>query len=270
MPELPEVETTRRGIKPHLLGKTVTAVTVHESRLRWPVAANLALMVTGQTISGLSRRGKYLLLETSSGRLMIHLGMSGSLRVVRYGTARRKHDHLELLISTGMVLRFHDPRRFGSVFWLPNNEGHELIDNLGPEPLSKDFNADYLFELSRGRRIPVKNFVMNSKVVVGIGNIYANEALFMAGIRPSRIAGSIAKRRYETLVKKIKLVLTNAIDSGGTTLRDFVREDGSPGYFKLELLVYGLSGKPCKRCGRELKESRAGNRSTVFCTRCQR
>ena len=170
MPELPEVETTLRGIKPYLLGKTVTAVMVHEPRLRWPVEANLAQMVTGQTISGLNRRGKYLLLETSSGRLMIHLGMSGSLRVVRNGTARRKHDHLELLISTGKVLRFHDPRRFGSVFWLPNTEGHELIDNLGPEPLSKDFNADYLFEASRGRRITVKNFVMNSKIVVGIGN----------------------------------------------------------------------------------------------------
>ena len=270
MPELPEVETTLRGIKPYLLGKTVTAVMVHEPRLRWPVEANLAQMVTGQTISGLNRRGKYLLLETSSGRLMIHLGMSGSLRVVRNGTARRKHDHLELLISTGKVLRFHDPRRFGSIFWLPNTEGHELIDNLGPEPLSEDFNADYLFEASRGRRVTVKNFVMNSKIVVGIGNIYANEALFMAAILPSRVAGTISRRRYGTLVKKIKLVLTNAIESGGTTLRDFVREDGSPGYFKLELLVYGLAGEPCKSCGRILTESRVGNRSTVFCTRCQR
>ena len=181
----------------------MTAVMVHEPRLRWPVEANLAQMVTGQTISGLNRRGKYLLLETSSGRLMIHLGMSGSLRVVKNGIARRKHDHLELVISTGKVLRFHDPRRFGSVFWLPNTEGHALIDNLGPEPLSKDFNADYLFEASRGRRITVKNFVMNSKIVVGISNIYANEALFMAAILPSRVAGTISRGRYGTLVEKL-------------------------------------------------------------------
>ena len=270
MPELPEVETTRLGIMPHVIGRTVVSVLVHEPRLRWPVAPELAQMLTGQTISDLSRRGKYLLFETHAGRLMIHLGMSGSLRVVRSGTELRKHDHLELAIDTGMTLRLHDPRRFGSVFWLPGESGHELIDTLGPEPLTEAFNADYLFELSRRRRVPVKSFIMNSRVVVGVGNIYANEALFMSGIRPSRLAGSIAKTRYERLVENIKAVLSRAITSGGTTLRDFVREDGSPGYFKLELLVYGRAGEACLTCDRKLTESRLGNRSTVYCTRCQR
>ena len=270
MPELPEVETTRRGIMPHVVGKTVSAVFVHECRLRWPVSPELVQMVTGQTILDIKRRGKYLLFELETGRVMIHLGMSGSLRLARPHTERRKHDHLEFIIDNGSTLRFHDPRRFGSVFWLYGDAGHELIDTLGPEPLTREFSADYLFDLSRGRKTPIKNFIMNSKVVVGVGNIYANEALFMSGILPSRFSGSIAKSRYCRLVDNIKTVLNTAIAFGGTTLRDFVREDGSPGYFKLELLAYSRAGEPCVACGKRLTESRIGNRSTVYCSRCQR
>ena len=269
MPELPEVEITRRGVIPHVVGKTVSAVFIHESRLRWPVSPDLAQMLTGQTITSLDRRGKYLLFETEVGRVMIHLGMSGSLRIAPFGSERRKHDHVEFVIDDDLALRFHDPRRFGSIFWLQGSAGHELIDTLGPEPLTTEFSGNYLFNLSRGRRTPIKNFIMNSKVVVGVGNIYANEALFMSGIRPSRLAGSISKERFFRLVESVKAVLKRAIESGGTSLRDFVREDGSPGYFKSELLVYGRAGEPCFTCGRQLTEFRLGNRSTVFCSRCQ-
>ena len=269
MPELPEVEITRRGVIPHVVGKTVSAVFIHESRLRWPVSPDLAQMLTGQTITSLDRRGKYLLFETEVGRVMIHLGMSGSLRIAPSGSERRKHDHVEFVIDDDLALRFHDPRRFGSIFWLQGSAGHELIDTLGPEPLTTEFSGNYLFNLSRGRRTPIKNFIMNSKVVVGVGNIYANEALFMSGIRPSRLAGSISKERFFRLVESVKAVLKRAIESGGTSLRDFVREDGSPGYFKSELLVYGRAGEPCFTCGRQLTEFRLGNRSTVFCSRCQ-
>ena len=270
MPELPEVETTRRGVIPHVVGKTISTVLIHEARLRWPVPPELAQMLTGQSITEVNRRGKYLLFSTKTGRLMIHLGMSGSLRIVPSQNERRKHDHLEFITEEGLSLRFHDPRRFGSVLWLQGLEGHNLIDALGPEPLSRDFNGDYLFNLSRGRRTSIKNFIMNSKFVVGVGNIYANEALFMSGIRPSRLAGNISKKRFFGLVDSIKVVLNRAIESGGTTLRDFVREDGSQGYFKLKLLVYGRAGEPCFGCGSLLKVTSIGNRSTFFCNRCQR
>lgn len=270
MPELPEVETTRRGIAPHVSGKRVRAVLVREPRLRWPVSPELSQALTGNRIDGVTRRGKYLLFATSTGRMMVHLGMSGSLRVVTPSAAVRKHDHLDILLEDDSVLRYHDPRRFGSVFWLAGETGHELIDDLGPEPLSEDFHGDYLFKRARGRKVPVKTFLMNSRVVVGVGNIYANESLFLAGIRPDRLAAGISRRRYQALAHHVRAVLQSAIDQGGTTLRDFVREDGSPGYFRQQLRVYGRAGEPCSRCGRRLTESRLGNRTTVFCTRCQR
>ena len=270
MPELPEVETTRRGIEPHVVGRTVRTVLVRESRLRWPVSDNLSQALTGRLITGLSRRAKYLLFDTTEGRMMVHLGMSGSLRMVPEGTKPRKHDHIDVVLENDQVLRYHDPRRFGSVFWLPQGESHALIEGLGPEPLSDDFSGDYLFRTSRHRKVPVKSFIMNSHVVVGVGNIYANESLFMSGIRPGRSAGSISRDRYRKLADNISRVLLRAIEEGGTTLRDFVHEDGSPGYFRQQLLVYGRAGEPCRQCGRELKDTRLGQRATVFCTRCQR
>ena len=270
MPELPEVETTLRGIEPHIIGKTVKFVIVRQSRLRWPVSPDLSQSVTGKKINSIARRAKYLLFSTDTGRIMVHLGMSGSLRITNDQKTPKKHDHIDIIFEDRTVLRYHDPRRFGSVFWIPKGRSHSLIDGLGPEPFSDGFDGRYLYQLSRGRKAAVKLFVMNSKVVVGVGNIYANESLHRAGIRPDREAGAVSLKRYETLSLEIKKVLIDAIQRGGTTLRDFVREDGSPGYFKQRLLVYGRGNKPCRNCGSGLRETRLGNRTTIFCVRCQR
>ena len=270
MPELPEVETTLRGIEPYISGKAVKAVIVRQPSLRWPVSPDLSEKLTGKRINSIARRAKYLLFSTDTGRIMMHLGMSGSLRITSVRQAPKKHDHIDIIFEDRTVLRYHDPRRFGSVFWLPEGRSHKLIDSLGPEPFSDGFDGDYLYELSRGRKVPVKPFVMNSRVVVGVGNIYANESLHRAGIRPDRLAGRVSRKRYETLSLEIKKVLIDAIQRGGTTLRDFVREDGSPGYFKQRLLVYGRANEPCRNCGAGLREIRLGNRTTVFCVRCQR
>jgi formamidopyrimidine-DNA glycosylase len=270
MPELPEVETTRRGISPHVIGKRITQVLVRQPSLRWPVTPSLSQSLTGQTIDAINRRAKYLLFSTPTGRMMVHLGMSGSLRIVATGTPLKKHDHIEFQFENETVLRYHDPRRFGSVFWLDGQSSHELIDSLGPEPFSEGFDGAYLYRLSRTRRVAVKLLIMNSHVVVGVGNIYANEALHLANIRPDRSAGRISLERYQVLAQQIKAVLGRAIDAGGTTLRDFVHEDGSPGYFKQELNVYDRGGEPCLQCGEPLKEIRLGNRTTVFCRHCQR
>ena len=270
MPELPEVETTRRGIEPHVLNKPIIQVLVRQASLRWPVSPELSQMLVGSRFSAVGRRAKYLLFESGTGRMMVHLGMSGSLRIATSDQPIRKHDHIDIVFEEGKILRYHDPRRFGSVFWLPDESGHSLLENLGPEPLSDEFDGDYLFKASRGRKVAVKLLVMNAQVVVGVGNIYANEALFNAGIRPDRPAGGISRARYQRLAVEIKTILASAIESGGTTLRDFVREDGSPGYFKQRLAVYGRGGEPCHHCGKALTETRLGNRTTVFCRRCQR
>lgn len=269
MPELPEVETTRRGIRPHLLNRKVTTVLVREPRLRWPVSPALSQNLTGTTVTEVSRRGKYIFIETKAGRAMIHLGMSGSLRVLSAAVEPEKHDHIDLGLDDGRVLRYRDPRRFGSFFWLPLDSSHSLIDSLGPEPLEPEFDGEYLFERSRKKSVAVKQFVMDSKVVVGVGNIYANESLFLTGIHPERKAGSISKKRYSELAVNIKLVLAAAIEAGGTTLRDFVKEDGKPGYFRHELKVYGRGNEPCVKCGSQLREIRLGQRTTVFCRKCQ-
>ncbi len=269
MPELPEVETTRRGIHPHLVGRRIKAVLVRESRLRWPVTPALGQHLTGQKILDVTRRGKYLFLHTSVGRAMIHLGMSGSLRVLPDTTEPEKHDHIDLGLEGGLLLRYRDPRRFGSFFWLVDDDGHSLIDNLGPEPLGAEFDGEYLFARSRKKSVAIKQFVMDSKVVVGVGNIYANESLFMSGIRPDRKAGSISRKRYEVLAERIKVVLAAAIEAGGTTLQDFVNEDGKPGYFRQELMVYGRGGEACQSCHGTLVETRLGQRTTVFCKKCQ-
>ena len=270
MPELPEVETTRRGIEPYVVGRQVTLVLVRQPKLRWPISVELAQVLTGQVINSVSRRGKYLLMQTKAGRVMIHLGMSGSLRILPATAVVEKHDHVDFVFDDETLLRYRDPRRFGSIFWLPQDDSHELIDNLGPEPLEDVFSAEYLYSKSRSKKVAVKLLIMNSHIVVGVGNIYANEALFLAGIRPDRAAGSISRDRYRKLVAAIKKILAEAIRSGGTTLKDFVREDGQPGYFKQSLAVYGRGRQACIRCRRSLKEARLGQRTTVFCTRCQR
>lgn len=271
MPELPEVETTRCGIAPHVVGQRVVGVLVRQPKLRWPVPAALRQLLVGQEVSQLSRRAKYLLFQMPGGTMMIHLGMSGSLRIVPADTPADLHDHADIHLENGTMLRYTDPRRFGAILWL---EGapleHELLKNLGPEPLSDAFSAGHLYSLAGQRKVPVKSFIMDGHVVVGVGNIYANEALFRAGIHPKRAVGRISLARYQRLTGEIKQTLSEAIASGGTTLKDFVGGDGKPGYFKQELKVYGRGGLPCVECGEVLKEIRLGQRSTVFCSNCQR
>jgi len=270
MPELPEVETTRRGVSRFCVGRRVKAVIVREPRLRWPVPDELVSSLAGQTITRIDRRAKYLLFRTQAGTALVHLGMSGSLRVVPAGAPPAKHDHIDILLDDDNCLRYHDPRRFGCFLWLAHGEEiHPLLAGLGPEPLAEAFDGLMLYGRSRGRKAPVKSFIMDGKVVVGVGNIYANEALFLSGIRPDRAAGKISKLRYQRLADAIKQVLTSAIEQGGTTLRDFVGGDGKPGYFAQQLYVYGRSGQPCKACGTLLKEERLGQRSSVYCVTCQ-
>ncbi|PLW70956.1 bifunctional DNA-formamidopyrimidine glycosylase/DNA-(apurinic or apyrimidinic site) lyase [Pseudohalioglobus lutimaris] len=270
MPELPEVETTRRGVQPHVVGREIVRLTVRESRLRWPIPAELPALLQGQRVDAVERRAKYLLFLTPGGTLLIHLGMSGSLRLVPSGQSPAKHDHFDIELKGGQVLRYNDPRRFGCCLWLAPDEQHPLLRHLGPEPLSDAFDGELLYRRSRGRKGPVKPFLMDQKVVVGVGNIYANEALFLAGIRPDRAAGRVSLARYESLAGRVKQVLTSAISQGGTTLRDFVGGDGKPGYFAQQLHVYGREGQPCKRCGLPLRELRISQRSTIYCVACQR
>ena len=275
MPELPEVETTRRGLAPHLEGRRVRAVTLRRPDLRWPIPAEISDLLPGQRIEAVRRRAKYLLLDTQAGSALLHLGMSGSLRVLPPATPLDTHDHVDIALSSNRVLRFNDPRRFGCLLWQPSGETHALLRNLGPEPLPDDrdstaFDGDYLFERSRGRKAPVKTFLMDQRIVVGVGNIYAAEALFAAGISPLRAAGQVSRERYRLLADAVKRILAYAIERGGTTLRDFISPDGAPGYFELELLAYGRGGEPCPRCGRRLKEAAIGQRTTVWCGHCQK
>ncbi|MEO6155362.1 MAG: bifunctional DNA-formamidopyrimidine glycosylase/DNA-(apurinic or apyrimidinic site) lyase [Thermomonas sp.] len=270
MPELPEVETTRRGLLPHLEGRRIGVVVLRRPDLRWPIPREVSDLLPGQRIDGIRRRAKYLLLDTAAGSALLHLGMSGSLRVLPAATPVRTHDHVDIGIGAGRVLRFNDPRRFGCLLWQPAGEIHPLLSGLGPEPLSEDFDGDALFARSRGRSAPVKTFLMDQTVVVGVGNIYAAEALFIVGISPLRAAGSISRRRYQALADAVKSILAHAIERGGTTLRDFISPDGAPGYFEQELLAYGRGGLPCKRCGRVLKQAMIGQRASVWCTHCQR
>ena len=270
MPELPEVETTCRGIAPHVQGQTVERVRVHERRLRWPIPEDLDVRLSGQRIVAVKRRAKYLLIEAESGTLIVHLGMSGSLRLVPAGTAAVKHEHVDIELGSGQVLRYHDPRRFGAMLWSHAPLEHELLRNLGPEPLSDAFDGERLYQCSRGKRIAVKPFIMDNAVVVGVGNIYASEALFAAGIDPRREAGGISRQRYLRLAEAIKEILAYAIERGGTTLRDFVGGDGKPGYFQQELFVYGRGGEFCKHCGSTLREVKLGQRASVYCPKCQR
>ena len=270
MPELPEVETTLRGVLPHLQGHRIREVSVFQPQLRWPVPAEIDDLA-GQRIVRGYRRGKYLLFETAAGTLLIHLGMSGSLRILAPSVPRRKHDHVSFRLEGGKELRFHDPRRFGTIQWMQGDPAaHPLLAHLGPEPLGPDFDGAYLHRLSRGRASAVKAFIMDSRNVVGVGNIYACEALFLAGIRPSRAAGKISRARYEALAGAIREVLAASIEMGGTTLRDFLNESGEPGYFKQTLRVYDREGEPCRSCGGDILRVVQNQRSTFFCPHCQR
>lgn len=276
MPELPEVETTRCGLAPHIEGATVTGVVIRNPRLRWPIPENLPELLNGQTVISLKRRAKYLLLDfgnrhEKSGTLILHLGMSGSLRILPTETQPEKHDHFDLVFGNGKLMRLRDPRRFGAVLW---HEGdaytHPLIARLGPEPLEDDFNARHLYQSTRGRNVPIKQFIMDNTVVVGVGNIYASEALFGAGIAPQTKAGKLSLARCTRLVEVIRSTLSCAILAGGSTLRDFVNASGNPGYFQQQHWVYGRAGEPCRTCAAPVMQIKQGQRSSFYCACCQK
>ena len=284
MPELPEVETTRRGISPHVVGQVIAGVDVYDSRLRWPVPQTLPETLVGRTVIQLERRSKYLLFRCAlpaieppcdhAGTLLVHLGMTGSLRWFSAGAdipARRTHDHIDLRFADGSLLRYHDPRRFGAVLWLTDPAAaHPLLAGLGPEPFHEAFDAAYLYRTLRRRSAAIKLALMDNHVVVGVGNIYANEALFRAGIRPTRPSNRISQRRLDVLVNAVRSTLSEAIKKGGSTLRDYVDSRGEPGYFQLEYYTYGRAGLPCRVCATPLKSVRQGGRATTFCAVCQK
>jgi len=269
MPELPEVETTRRGIEPYLLNHSIKQLSIHDKRLRWPVPDEVTAL-QGAVVRSVDRRGKYLLIKIDTGTAIVHLGMSGSLRVCTQEEPLRKHDHFEIIMQSGSIIRYHDPRRFGCFLWQSNNEVHPLLGKLGPEPLSDDFNSAYLFRATRNRQIAIKNFIMNSQIVVGVGNIYASESLFMSGIMPGRAAKRVTRKECDKLVDVITVVLERSIKQGGTTLRDFVNSDGNPGYFAQSLSVYGREGEPCLTCSAAIRQRTLGQRSTFYCSVCQK
>ncbi len=270
MPELPEVETTRRGIEPHIVGRRVQALHVRQPSLRWPIPDEMARYFEGESIVALSRRGKYLIITLAGGSALVHLGMSGSLRICSLNEAPKKHDHWDMQFEEH-ILRYHDPRRFGAFLWAGDNPmQHKLLAKLGPEPDQEAFNAANLYLASRGKTLAIKNFLMDSQRVVGVGNIYANEALFRAGIYPNTPAGKLSRSRYERLVSSVKEVLAQAIASGGSTLKDYVNGSGSPGYFQQELLAYGRTGEACVQCAEPVREMRIGQRSSFYCGKCQK
>lgn len=275
MPELPEVETTRRGIAPYLIGRRVTGVTLRRPDLRWPIPPEISSVLPGQRIDAVERRAKYLLLHTGAGSALLHLGMTGVLRVLPPDAPIGKHDHVDIALEpmtaqAPRILRFTDPRRFGCLLWQAPGETHELLAKLGPEPLTDAFDGDLMWHLSRGRTAAVKLFLMDNAVVVGVGNIYASEALFYAGIDPRLAAGKVSRARYARLAAEVKRLLAWAIERGGTTLRDFISPDGAPGYFFRELMVYGRAGEPCRVCNTPIRQVTLGQRSTFWCPHCQR
>ncbi len=270
MPELPEVETTRRGLEPRLAGKTLQAVKVREGRLRWPVPGNINAKLAGKKLLSIKRRGKYLIFDFGAVYQIVHLGMSGSLRFIEKNEPPAVHDHVDWLFEKGITLRLRDPRRFGAVLLTDDPANHPLLSHLGPEPLTCDFDGKYLHEACRGRKTSIKNLIMDSKIVVGVGNIYASESLFAAGIRPGRAAGRLSRAECEILAAEIKRTLENAVKAGGSSLRDYVAADGELGYFQLQTRVYGRDGLPCKVCGTTIKKMTSGQRSTYYCPSCQK
>ncbi len=271
MPELPEVETTCRGIAPHITGKKVKQIIIRNTRLRYPIPESLTNNLTGQTIHQVTRRGKYILLHTDAGVAIIHLGMSGTLRIIESGIDAEKHDHVDIIFDHKKCLRLRDPRRFGCLLWTQTDpQQHKLLKSLGPEPLSDDFNENYIYKLTRKRSVAVKQFVMNSHIVVGVGNIYTSEALFQAGINPTRPVNKISLKSCKKLSTAIKDVLSRAITQGGTTLRDFYNGEGKPGYFQQQLSVYGRESQPCHHCNTPILKIQQGQRATYYCKQCQR
>ncbi|MGR5319948.1 bifunctional DNA-formamidopyrimidine glycosylase/DNA-(apurinic or apyrimidinic site) lyase [Vibrio sp. DNB22_19_1] len=268
MPELPEVEVSRMGISPHLVGQTIKAFVFRTPKLRWEIPQELK-QLEGQVIRHIRRRAKYLLIETEQGTAIVHLGMSGSLRVLDADFPAAKHDHVDLKLTNGKVLRYNDPRRFGAWLWCAPNESHAVLAHMGPEPLTEEFNADYVAEKAKGKRVAVKQFIMDNKIVVGVGNIYANESLFKSRIHPTRPAGKLTRKEWQLLVENIKATLEIAIQQGGTTLKDFAQADGKPGYFAQELQVYGKAGEPCPECGTIIETLKIGQRNTFLCPLCQ-
>jgi formamidopyrimidine-DNA glycosylase len=271
MPELPEVETTRRGIEPSIRGRVIESVLVREPRLRWRVPRELPEKAAGQRLRELRRRAKYLLFDLEHGTMILHLGMSGSLRLLPRSTAPALHDHVDIVLDSGLCIRFNDPRRFGSLLWTSSDPlQHPLLKSLAPEPLSAQFNGTYLACAAQGRSVAIKQLIMNGQVVVGVGNIYASEALFRAGIRPRRSANRITRTEFDALAKAIKAVLRDAIRAGGTTLRDYVNPEGTPGYFRQKLFVYERTREPCRVCRTAVRHLVQGQRSTYFCPKCQK
>lgn len=271
MPELPEVETTRRGVERHVVGQRVSDILVYDRRLRWPVPEKLPELLRGQLIRSLTRRSKYLLFGFDHGTLVVHFGMTGSLRIHHKPPARQLHDHVDMVFSDGSVLRYRDPRRFGAMLWVTGDaHGHPLLRDLGPEPFDNAFSGRLLWTRTRGRTAAVKAALMDNHLVVGVGNIYANEALFRAGIRPGRRAGTVSLARMDRLADGVRAVLTEAIAKGGSTLRDYVDSEGKPGYFQLGYFVYGRTGEPCRVCGTPLRSAMIGQRNSFWCPRCQK
>ncbi len=271
MPELPEVETTLRGISAHIKQQTIAKAIIRQYQLRWPIPANIQQLLANKSIAKLERRGKYILLRTNSGTIIIHLGMSGNLRILTKPTPPKRHEHLDLIFHNNKILRFTDPRRFGAFLWVEGDPyEHPLLRNLGVEPLTKEFSGQYLLSQAKGRTIAIKTLLMNNAIVTGVGNIYAAEALFASCIYPAVPAKSLSIERLDKLVKCIKLILRQAIKRGGTTLKDFVNSEGKPGYFSSQLKVYGRNGSPCMVCGKTLERMLLGQRSTVYCGSCQR
>ncbi len=270
MPELPEVETTKRGLEPHILGRQVLSSQIYQKQLRWEVPSHLPTTIKGGFIKKISRRAKYILIKFSNGTLVMHLGMSGSVSVVPSDEVLKKHHHFELILGNATSMRFHDPRRFGSILWQKNNEQLSLFKNLGPEPLSSEFNGNTLYLLSRGKKKNIKTFIMDSNIVAGVGNIYASESLFLAGISPKRVAGKTSTKRYQILTQCIKQILSEAINNGGTTLNDFSNIDGEPGYFSQVLSVYGRNEISCNRCDGTIKRIVQNQRASYYCPRCQK
>jgi formamidopyrimidine-DNA glycosylase len=271
MPELPEVETTRRGIAPSVSGRLIERIIVREPRLRWRVPRDLPDLAAGQRVRDLRRRAKYLLFDLERGTMILHLGMSGSLRLLPSSTAALPHDHVDIVLDSGVCVRFNDPRRFGSLLWTSDDPlSHPLLEALAPEPLSTAFNGEYLARAAQGRCVAIKQLLMNSQLVVGVGNIYASEALFRASIRPRRAAGRLTRAEFDALAKAVKAVLRDAIRSGGTTLRDYINPEGMPGYFRQKLYVYERAGEPCRICRTPIRQLVQGQRSTYFCPRCQK
>lgn len=270
MPELPEVEITRRGLVTHLTNQTITDVVIRNHNLRWPIPRDLSSLLSGRTIVSLKRRAKYLLMDCGNGTLILHLGMSGSLRILPANISPAKHDHFDLVLGDGSLMRLRDPRRFGAVLWHFSTQPHPLLASLGPEPLESAFDGRYLYQVTRGRSVSIKQCIMNNHIVVGVGNIYANEALFRAGIRPQITAGKLTLPRCSKLVDEIRSTLAEAISQGGSTLRDFVNSAGQPGYFQQNYWVYGRGESPCRKCGLPIMHIRQGQRSSFYCPRCQK